>query len=379
MPTNHTLTQELRLSNPADSRIIWTTGIYYFNSNFYQDFGSYSQHFGVPSPPAGMNFFFDQAYASSSAAVFGEVTYPISAALRLTGGVRESRDTVYHANFSSFPRPPGPNPDFFNKTFDHFDWKVRLEDDLTANNLLYGMVSTGDRPGGAANGLAYIPEVVTAFELGSKNRIGNMMTLNAAAFYYNYGGFQALSSCCFPAVRSVMVSVPAKFYGAEVEAAALLTPQDKLTFSANYVKAHFSGNGVGLDGTGALVPILTNGGVIPHTPDLSLNGSFAHTFSLTNGATITPLVDAHYQTKMITDFDYSVYGSTPDASFTQQPYTIVNASLTFTSDGGKYHITAYDNNLTDVIYKLGVNPGMGGNTASVNDPRTFGVIVSARF
>ncbi|HTP38152.1 MAG TPA: TonB-dependent receptor [Steroidobacteraceae bacterium] len=370
MPHNNTFTQELRLSNADNARVLWTTGAYYFNTNYYQAFGTP----GV--------FSFNQNYDSVSAAVFGEVTYPLLDTLRLTGGVRESRDTVHHVNTSSFPRTP--NPDFYNKTTDHFDWKARVEDDLTNNNLLYGMVSTGDRPGGSVNGQGYKPEVVTAYEVGSKNRIGNRMTLNGALFYYDYGGFQAPESCCFPAVQTIVVSVPAKFYGAEMEAAALLTTADKFTLSANYLKAHFSANTVGIDDAGAPAITLTDGKTIPHAPTWSLSASYGHTFNLPNGATLEPSIDAHYQTRIYTDFDFSLYGSTPgavqDPSFVQKAYTIANAAISYTTAGGKYVFTAYDNNLSNVIYKTTVTAGMGtDDTASVNDPRTLGVIFAAKF
>lgn len=375
MPWNHTFTQELRLSSPNESKVLWTAGGYYFNSNFFQNFG-------IPGA-----FYFNQAYASSAAAVFGEATFPVSDDTRLTGGVRESRDTVHHANISSFPRGTAGVDNFvdaftdvLNKTYNRFDWKVRAEHDLSAQSLLYGMVSTGYRPGGSVNGLAYDPEHVTAYEVGSKNRIGSRFILNGAVYYYNYGGFQAPESCCGPQVQSIMTSLPAKFIGAELEGTALLSAADRLTFSANFLHARYGADAL----PNALFPqAYSDGNPIPHAPDFSVSGSFAHTFNFSGGATLVPQVDGHYQTKIYTDFDPSLYpapGIAQDPSFVQKAYTIANASITYTSASGNYHITVYDNNLSDVIYKTTVNGGMGGpDTAGVNDPRTFGLLVGARF
>lgn len=375
MPWNHQFTQELRLSNDASSKLTWTAGAFYYNSNFYQNYG-------IPG-----TFHFDQGYAASSAAAFGELTVPVTDATRLSGGVRESRDTVYHTNTSSFPRGnPATNPlfvsayeDVLNKSYSHFDWKARAEHDLTPDNMLYGVISTGYRPGGSVNGLAYAPEVVTAYEVGAKNRFGDRAVVNGALFYYNYGGFQAPESCCAPQVQSVMESLPAKFFGAEVEGTLLLTAADQLQLSGTYLHARFEGD---TTASTLFAKAYADGQAVPHAPTWSMAGTFSHTFTLPNGAKLVPEIDSHYQTQIFTDFDTSVYGqggTVTDQSFVQKAYTIANATLTYTSTSGNYHITIYDNNLTNVIYKTTVTSGPAGNTAGVNDPRTFGLIVGVKF
>ena len=102
---------------------------------------------------------------------------------------------------------------------DFVDWRVRTEYDLTENNLIYGLVSTGNKSGGFNDnipgtegfGLAspsgsapaafdtdtlapiYDPETLTLFEIGSKNSFdiaGMPAVLNASAFYYDYNDLQ---------------------------------------------------------------------------------------------------------------------------------------------------------------------------------------------
>lgn len=100
------------------------------------------------------------------------------------------------------------------------DWRVRLERDLTEDNLLYALVSTGNKSGGFNDNIAgteglgfgtpatgaptafdtdtlaptYGPEQLTLFELGSKNEfnIGDDIraTVNLSAFYYDYDDLQ---------------------------------------------------------------------------------------------------------------------------------------------------------------------------------------------
>lgn len=99
------------------------------------------------------------------------------------------------------------------------DWRVRAEYDLTPDNLIYGLVSTGNKSGGfndnipGTDGLGvaspaggapaafdtdtlapqYGPETLTLFEIGSKNQfqLGDVgVTFNATGFYYDYDDLQ---------------------------------------------------------------------------------------------------------------------------------------------------------------------------------------------
>jgi iron complex outermembrane receptor protein len=71
-------------------------------------------------------------------------------------------------------------------------WKAGLDEQITPDNLLYGSISTGYKPGGGNPGTApavvppnYAPETITAFEVGSKNSLLDRTFLaNLAAFYY---------------------------------------------------------------------------------------------------------------------------------------------------------------------------------------------------
>ncbi|RZO68907.1 MAG: TonB-dependent receptor, partial [Parvularculaceae bacterium] len=102
---------------------------------------------------------------------------------------------------------------------DFVDWRVRMEYDITENNLVYALVSTGNKSGGfndnieGTEGLdlgnpavsapqafttdtlapTYGPETLRLYELGSKNEFdwGDVgVTLNLSAFYYDYNDLQ---------------------------------------------------------------------------------------------------------------------------------------------------------------------------------------------
>src|SRR5271167_3647116 len=65
-------------------------------------------------------------------------------------------------------------PDLGEATWKNFSWKVGLEADAARDSMLYANVSTGYKAGGLNEGLSsppYRPEELTAFALGSKNRL----------------------------------------------------------------------------------------------------------------------------------------------------------------------------------------------------------------
>lgn len=116
----------------------------------------------------------------------------------------------------------------FNSTFalqngrlenDFVDWRIRGEYDITEDNLVYALVSTGNKSGGFNDNIAgtegfatsaasnapvefdtttfaptYDPETLTLFEIGSKNEFDInadvSARLNLSAFYYDYDDLQ---------------------------------------------------------------------------------------------------------------------------------------------------------------------------------------------
>jgi iron complex outermembrane receptor protein len=152
--------------------------------------------------------------------VFGEGTLPFTDTWRATGGVRFDHmlvkgTEVYSSASNPFGLVPGANvvknlmlaPGLGTESFNNVTFKVRLEKDLTASNMLYGTVSTGFLPGDvevapvAVPGVGQVPAALTynqkrltAYEIGSKNRfIEDRLQLNGDLFYYDYIGYQTFA------------------------------------------------------------------------------------------------------------------------------------------------------------------------------------------
>lgn len=380
-PQNSTQTHELRFSSPDGSRVQWVGGAYYFLGLTNSVFNG-SVIAGGTAPDFNYLDAIDikQQQRNMNTAVFGEVTYPVTDALKVTGGIRETWTRIpYSEQDFIFFTPADYNSD---TTYQHFDWKGRLSYDLSPSNMVYGSVSTGSRSGGPSlNGGTYGPETMKAFEIGSKNRfLDNRVQVNVAAYYYNYGGFQQAVPITAPNNPSVIIgegvaTVPARFGGVELETIFQLTPNDQLQFSPAFEKGHYTS-----DYSSAGVVTYTDGKTPTHMPEWMLSADYSHRFDLPNGYALTAMADVHYQSEQTNTFNSIVFDNGPNANFyITGAYSIADASLTYGPRDGRYSFSAYVRNLTNTEYKLDAFPGPIATSAYVNAPRTFGVIVSGRF
>ncbi|AMG73819.1 TonB-dependent receptor [Sphingopyxis granuli] len=114
---------------------------------------------------------------------------------------------------------------------------------VTPDNLLYASYSRGYKSGGINPALqfnvagvteTFAPEIINAFEIGSKNTFGDgVLQLNLTGFYYKYKGLQ-LSRIV--ARTSVNDNVDADIYGFEAEAMVRPNPDWLINLGFSYLK-----------------------------------------------------------------------------------------------------------------------------------------------
>ena len=300
--------------------------------------------------------------------------------MRVTGGVRDTWTKIpYNEQDLIFFVPA----DYVSLTnYKHFDWKVRAEEDVGPSNLVYESVTTGSRSGGpAVDGTIYGPETMKAFELGSKNRFyDDRIQVNAAAYYYSYGGFQESVILTAPNNPSVLIgegvaTVPARLGGVELEAIVQLTPNDQLAISPAFEKGHYTANYASSGGVN-----FTNGKTPTHMPEWTIGATYSHRFDLPGNNALTAMADVHYQGEQINTFNPDAYNNAPDRNvYLTGAYSIGDFWLTFGPRSEKYSLGAYVRNVANTEYKFDIFPGTTGATAYVNNPRTYGATVTVKF
>jgi iron complex outermembrane recepter protein len=279
-------TQELRLqsSDPA-ARLLWTTGLF-FSSNRQQYFEQihdpllndftnavfgtdYTNIFtDVDGNPIAYdpNFPNDSYFLLTHArdkqyAVYGEATYAITDSLKLTLGVRESRD-----EFSFDTLTGGPQLFLANQTGavgdkeNAFTPKVNIAWQIDPNDMVYALWAKGFRPGGGNNPIPYAAcstdfqnfgisgspktynsDSVSSFEVGSKNNINNRVRIAASLYYIRWHDIQQLVVPPVCQISFVTNLGEAIAKGADIQAEVAVTDSLSAELSAGYTDARYTG------------------------------------------------------------------------------------------------------------------------------------------
>ena len=320
---------------------------------------------------------------------------------------------------------------FDTATFKKLTYRLGLDYQVTPANLLYASVASGFTSGGfngsqaaAALGRStFQPQVVTAFEIGSKNRFfDRTVQLNLAAFYNRYSSLQEQRQV---PVGNTTLSIiensgKARSYGAELE--AIWKPVSPLTLTASlaYLNARYTnydqvaapfGTSILIPSPGA-APTVVNGvtiapanqqrifavgydcGLIPgtggpgqpgaafgcdltgnriaHSPEFSGALSAQYAINLGRAGTLTPYVQLN--------FSSSFYGQPINSVLDRQEgFSKLDLRLTWDYNEN-FSLQGFVTNVTDKATATRfVYGGGGGLQASYAPPRLWGVRGSVRF
>jgi outer membrane receptor protein involved in Fe transport len=240
--TQRNLTQEFRLqsTDPA-ARVAWTAGVFYSfdrqysleeihdpmaDALFNQLFGyPIAVFFGTPLNPDGTSVlpmgdsYFNQLVSyDRQIAGFGEVNFNLTDTLKLTAGVRVSRDSYTIESLSGGPQNSGPRPGTQSSSETPVTPKAGIQWQADPNDMYYFTYSKGFRPGGGNASIPYDPtfqnltlgctqdflnlglttgapatyksDSVQSFEVGAKNNIENRIRLASSVYYIKWNNIQ---------------------------------------------------------------------------------------------------------------------------------------------------------------------------------------------
>lgn len=393
------MTHELRLHNTdAGAAFKWQIGGMYYRNSLSEVNNLFNYDLG----PNGLFIFkSDTRKVTTAVGFFAEGTYAFSPATRLTAGIRYDHTKItIDQNYTSFT---GVTRSLTGAdrlaSFNNVTYKARLEHDLTPQNLLYAMISTGFSPGdkaltqdplGTPIPLVLKDQTLTAYEIGSKNRFfDNHLQINVAAFYNDYSGYQTAGINTAPPgpIRIFeTITSPVKVYGVELEVQA--RPWANGTFGLNGSYSHaryqgFTGPRPGVDYS----TFFSTDEVAP-SPPFRLSGSYDHRFDL-GGAKLMlraafRYVSPHASSRI--DDTMALFGAAPYVRVPGRTLVDLNATLEV---GENISITGYVRNLTNERFlpdNWNVAAVIPGNPPTVivsqnalSDPRTFGAILNFKF
>ena len=365
--------QEVRL-NGGTEVLDWVAGVYYLDISVDDSNGAETDPFIDPAGDTPAVSGLDNPYETNteSWSIFGQIERRLND--RTTGilglrWIRDEKDHEYFVNVVDFI--PGTvqrngNPNILaqiaayagERKDDEFSVRAAVNYDLSDDAMLYASWNRGVKGGGYNSPvfplnppldyndatMSYDPEQLDAFEVGFKSRqMDGLMIFNGAFYYYDYKDYQAFQII---GIDTITTNADADSFGGELE--MQITPMEgvDVILGAAY-------NDIEVD-LGGGAPKTTS----VQSPKWNLNGLVRYEWPVLGGA-------------MAAQFDF-LYRSKHYFSLTGAPtveengYTLMNASLMYTSAEGRWSLNAFVHNLGDEEHLV--------QTFDLSGPAVFGMV-----
>lgn len=398
--TSKALQADINLNSNGDGPFQWTAGYFLYDDSDADD-STYEFVYGYvnsanPQRPRWAHWLSASAGGAKSQALYGQAEYSLTDKLRVTTGLRYSRDerNYYSAGLIEESRlEPWPRFDLNEDSLndgedDHVDWRLAFQYDLSDGVMVYASVATGyisGEPIRAGSTKLSDPNEVEAYELGIKSTLlDGSMVLNAALYQNDYEG---LSTTTFVQQGGTIIAQSApggalKARGLEADLTWLPTPTLRMTLGLSLDdselqdftegESRFSEGGDATDGAGNRFYIL-DGAKPRFTPDYTLSFGITYDVNLGDKGTLVPGAYLYH-----TD-DYKTQNV--EYFFAQQDaYTTIDLRLSWMPGDGAFSAMAYVKNLTEEEYLTETTVFSGARAfADFAVPRTYGIRLGYQF
>jgi iron complex outermembrane recepter protein len=397
---------EMRLASSDEHALRYLLGAFYLKDTL-------TGHSDVEQPPNLTNSYLDMG--TRTAAVFGQLTYAITDAFRLSGSARFNQDhkttNDFRSTLSNFPflttpvyplsNQTGTGPFAVNaeQTWNSGTWKGGVEYDLAHDSLLYFNVGTGFKAGGFFFGPpgrdSFAPEKVTAYTLGEKSRfLDDKLQVNAEAYWLDYKDQQIAHIAVVPGFGNVNVVDNvghAKIKGLDLDAKYLVTRYTSVNLSGSFEHAEYDSfnylSATNVTGqVGCPVTKVANGYDVncsgqdmPQAPGLVVQGGLDQTLPLPGGASLLASGDFRHEQGHQTSTSFVPQAVIPS-------YTRGDVSLTYQASTDNWSLQAYCENVANSTTIESVIPGRSFNDVSgglisaiLLPPRTYGLRVHYKY
>ena len=372
--------QELQLVSSSNGPLTWRAGAFYFWAR-----GGYIPVV-IPIPLFGIVSNVNTSQTTNSAAGFSQATYKFTEATSLTLGGRVTVETKQidgsgslYVDNPGISVPQGPYHDSI--TVRQPTWRIALDHQFTSQTMAYvsynrGFKSGGFDPGSTTAAVPFKPEILDAYEVGTKSEVlDRRLRVNAAGFYYDYRNIQLNSFS--NGVNSIYNGKSAKVYGVDMDVTA--APTDNLTFTLGASLLHdrfgdFPISQTAQLATGGIVALPNESAKdkrLQFTPDWQLNLGAQYEIPLKSGSVV---LAADY-------FHSAKWFSTPENRTFQPAYNLVNTSATWAfGQNERHNLKLWGRNLGNVAYadQIVIEVPVA-DYASLAQGRTFGVTLSTKF
>ncbi len=368
--------QEFNLSGEIGA-LTYVAGLYYFHENVQ------TNQIINANVPRTFTAILPEG-STDSRAGFVQGTYNLTDSLSLTAGLRYTDEKkIFYGNIRSYSQDTGlPTNDHVLYRgvgkYNALTPKFGVQYQANTNVMLYASATRGYKSGGFNTSsrnvetaiFGFKPESLWAYEAGIKSEfLDRQVRLNLSAFHYDYKDLQ-VQAFIRPAVTDISNAATAKVDGLELELTVLPIENFRLQANLSYLDARYDVY-TGASGPGGVVTD-ASGNRLNASPKYSGNLVAQYDLELSDGARLSLRGETFYQSR-------TFFVASNVLSQSQSGYALVNASLVYTTEDGRWDIGVYGKNLTDKQYVTAtatISPVVSGRPG---DPRTFGVRAAFRY
>lgn len=380
--------QELRLLSTTEGTLGWIIGAYFADERIRlfrdADISDLSGLLGAAPP---FVFLMNADQETQAAALFGQTEWQLAERWKLTAGARFTRERKSYDYRNDMlivapPVIPGASVTGLRESWNDLSGRLGLDFSVSEDVLAYASISKGFKSGGFPAGttlsnaqvLPYDPEDLIAYELGLKSTLlERRLRLNGAVFYYDYRDKQEFAYLPgavpgAPPNQVLTNAAKARIYGAEAELTWRAAQRLELSAALGVLDTRIEEFR-----SAALADQAIAGNRLPNAPETSVNGRVRYELPLPDGSALVASADASYESEIYFDIQN-------DPSRREGGHTVLNTSLSWTSQDESWAATLWGRNLSDRAFKVDSQDfGLGFLIDTYAPPRTFGVSVAKRW
>lgn len=377
-------TYELRLASNGDGRLGWQVGAFYWDERFNLVSGTFNGVGGLQ--PTKVT---DIVQKSDSWSVFGQGSYRVTDALKVTAGVRYTDDRRDYSGRILVGTPAG-GQGAVSVGDEQVSWDVSALYEVTDGLNLFARVASGYRgPSIQGRNLPVLTtaesETVMSYEAGFKGRLWDgRARLNGTAYVYEVSDMQFTAIGGADNSNRLINADKGEGYGIELDGDIYLGAGFSLAAGAawNHTEIKDGDLLVAICGSNCTVtdPIVTvgtarraniDGNPFPQAPEYTANLTLNYVRALGGDTEIFATTDWVLQK----DFNLFLYES---VEFMQDTAFEGGLRAGWRDLNRGVEAAAYVRNLTDEENVIGAID-FNNLTAFVNEPRTYGVQLTKRF
>jgi iron complex outermembrane receptor protein len=369
-------TQEIRFSSQASDRLFWQAGAYYFDS----EFSVTTNPFFTPAATT-------MVHENTAWAVFGHLSYDVTDAFTLTGGLRYTDDD----KDLSGSGPTGASIAPVSVADEQVSWDLSALFEVNEDFNIYARLANGFRAPtiqgrdvafGGAPSIAD-SETINSIEFGFKSQLADdRIRLNAAVFYYEVDDLQLSAIGGGGNFVQLVNADKGTGMGLDLDGEFLFTDRFMMTLGFSYTDTEIDDSTLVVPPCGSglctvLDPLDVNGNAIIDGNSFTQAPEYVATVTARYGIPIGTNGELFFFT------DWAFQGETQFFIYESDEFKSDGnfeggARIGYSHDGGKWEVALFGRNITDEENVKGAID-FNNLTGFDNEPRIVGVSFRARF